>query len=362
MSLSIEPIPYLLHFKFAAGTSRGVLQEKKIWILKLSDTDNPGVHAYGECGPLSGLSVDDVPDFESRLYNVCEGFNQMDLEVFPFNLSMVLEQVVPENLPSVRFGIETTLLDYLNGNKRVIFPNNFSQAEKGISINGLIWMGPKDFMLQQIEDKLKQGYTTLKIKVGALDFEQECAVLSHIRSRYSPEQIEIRVDANGAFSAEQVHTKLERLAAFNLHSIEQPVKAGQTDLIAEVAAGSPIPVVLDEELIGVKDYQQKHHLLKVIQPPYIILKPSLLGGFQQCREWIEIANRLNIGWWITSALESNIGLNAIAQFTGSFRVNMPQGLGTGQLYHNNFPSPLSIQQGHLYYQQDKRWDFSALEN
>lgn len=360
MSLSIEPIPYLLKFKFAAGTSRGVLQEKKIWILKISDSERPDLHAYGECGPLAGLSVDDVPDFENRLHEVCQTFNQLDLEVFPFNLPMILQQIVPQNLPSVCFGLETALLDYLNGSKKVIFSNYFSDSKKGIPINGLIWMGEIDFMLRQIEDKLNQGYTTIKVKVGALDFEQECEVLSFIRSRYSADQIELRVDANGAFSAEEVHFKLERLSAFQLHSIEQPVKAGQATLMKEVAATSPIPIALDEELIGVPDYMQKYNLLKTVNPQYIILKPSLLGGFQQCREWIEIANRLSIGWWITSALESNIGLNAIAQFTASLNIKMPQGLGTGQLYHNNIPSPLAIRDGFLHYDHKAKWDFSSL--
>lgn len=360
MSIRIEPVPYLLHFRFAAGTSRGILHEKKIWILRLTDTENPGVCAYGECGPLAGLSVDDIPDFEVQLQEVCQLFNQLDLEVFPFNLPMIVQQVVPEHLPSVRFGLETALYDYLNGSRRMIFPNAFAAGKQGIPINGLIWMGEKEFMLKQIEDKLQQGYTTIKIKVGAIDFEQECEILRFIRSRFSPEKITLRVDANGAFSAEDVHDKLEKLSAFKLHSIEQPVKAGQTQLMQQIAMESPVPVALDEELIGLPAYMQKFNLLKAIQPPYIILKPSLLGGFQQCREWIEIADRLHIGWWITSALESNIGLNAIAQFTGSFPAQMPQGLGTGQLYHNNFPSPLTIRNGYLHYEEAEKWDFSPL--
>ena len=220
-------------------------------------------------------------------------------------------------------------------------------------------MGDYDFMQQQVQQKLEQGFATLKMKVGAIDFQQELQVLASVRKQFSASEITLRVDANGAFNAENVDTKLEALARFDLHSIEQPVKAGQHELMAQICASSPVPVALDEELIGIFDYREKFALLKKIQPTYIILKPGLLGGFQQTKEWIEIADRLKIGWWITSALESNIGLNAIAQFTSQFHNELPQGLGTGQLYHNNFESPLYIRDGHLFYDLNKEWEFPS---
>jgi len=362
MPLRIVFQPYTLHFRMEAGTSRGVLTQKTSWILKVTDEEQPGVTGYGECGPLPGLSVDDIPDFGAELASVCELFNQLDLEVFPFNLSIILQQVIPEHLPSVRFGIETALLDFMNGGKRVIYNNAFSKGEKGIPMNGLIWMGSYNNMIRQIEDKLEQGYTTLKMKVGAIDFDQECRVLESVRSRFPAEQITLRVDANGAFQPEDVVEKLNRLSEYQIHSIEQPIRPGQTELLATLCASSPVPVALDEELIGISDYRKKFALLKQTQPPFIILKPTLLGGFQHCKEWIEIANRLSIGWWMTSALESNIGLNAIAQFAASFDNQLPQGLGTGQLYHNNLDSPLKTDNGFLFYDKSKSWDLALDEN
>ncbi|MCF2443204.1 o-succinylbenzoate synthase [Dyadobacter sp. CY345] len=360
MPLRIVFQPYTLHFRMEAGTSRGVLTQKTSWILRITDEEQPGVVGYGECGPLPGLSVDDIPDFGAQLAEVCETFNQLDLEVFPFNLSIILQQVIPEHLPSVRFGIEMALLDFMHGGQKTQYKNAFSKGEKGIPMNGLIWMGSYDHMVGQIEDKLEQGYTTLKMKVGAIDFDQECRILQSVRSRFSASQITLRVDANGAFKPEDVENKLKRLSQFDLHSIEQPIRAGQIDLLTELCVSSPIPIALDEELIGISDYRKKFALLKKVQPPYIILKPTLLGGFQHCKEWIEIATRLSIGWWMTSALESNIGLSAIAQFTAAFDNQMPQGLGTGQLYHNNFASPLKTDQGYLFYDKQLNWDLSSL--
>jgi len=362
MPLKIVFQPYILHFRMEAGTSRGVLTQKTSWILKITDEEQPGVVGYGECGPLPGLSVDDVPDFGAQLTEVCSLFNQLELEVFPFNLAIILQQVIPEHLPSVRFGIEMALLDYMNGGQKIQYKNAFSRGEKGLPMNGLIWMGSYDHMISQIEEKLAQGYTTLKIKVGAIDFNQECLILESVRSRFPASQITLRVDANGAFQPDDVYDKLKRLSQYELHSIEQPIRAGQMELLTELCASSPVPVALDEELIGVTDYRKKFALLKKTQPPFIILKPTLLGGFQHCKEWIEIATRLSIGWWMTSALESNIGLNAIAQFTASFDNQMPQGLGTGQLYHNNFASPLKTDHGYLFCDQQQNWDLSSLSD
>ncbi len=362
MSLLIQYQPYVLKFKFEAGTSRGILTQKTSWLVKITDEEQPGTVGYGECGPLPGLSIDDGADFETKLAEICGLFNSLDLEVFPFNLPIILEQLIPAELPAIRFGIETALHDFMNGGQKVLFRNHFSKKEAGIVINGLVWMGSEGSMLQQIEEKLAQGFTTIKIKVGAIDFAQECRVLESIRSRFSSQEIALRVDANGAFSAGEVRDKLDCLAKHSLHSIEQPVAVGQPELMAHLAVSSPVPIALDEELIGKMDYMEKFSLLKTIHPQFIILKPTLLGGFQQCREWIEIAQRLSIGWWITSALESNIGLNAIAQFTAQFDTTLPQGLGTGQIYENNFASPLAIRDGKLFADGADAWDLSALDS
>lgn len=356
MPLKIVYKPHTLHFRKEAGTSRGVLTQKTSWIVIVTDSEQPGVAGYGECGPLPGLSVDDIPDFEAQLADVCSIFNELDLEVFPFNLSIILEQLIPENLPSIRAGIEMALLDIMNGGQRILFKNGFSNNDEGILMNGLIWMGSYENMLAQVEEKLSQGFTTLKMKVGAIDFEQECRILEAVRERFDKDTITLRVDANGAFAADNAKERLARLSAFDLHSIEQPVKAGQHELMADLCATSPVPVALDEELIGIANYRDKFALLKKLAPPFIILKPTLLGGFTATSEWIEIANRLHIGWWITSALESNIGLNAIAQYTAKFNNPLPQGLGTGQLYTNNFDSPLTVENGHLYYRKEVAWE------
>ena len=361
MPLLIQYQPYILKFKFEAGTSRGVMTEKTSWLLKITDEEQPGVTGYGECGPLPGLSIDAGDDFGTKLARICGLFNSLDLEVFPFNLPIILEQLIPAELPAIRFGIETALLDFMNGGKMVLFKNDFSQKKSGIAINGLVWMGSEEFMQRQIGEKLAQGFTTIKIKVGAIDFVQECRMLESIRNRFGPEEIALRVDANGAFVADEVGEKLNRLAEHVLHSIEQPVAVGQLQLMTELATTSPVPIALDEELIGKTDYIEKFSLLKAVHPQYIILKPTLLGGFQQCREWIEIAQRLSIGWWITSALESNIGLNAIAQFTAQYDTGLPQGLGTGQIYENNFSSPLQIREGKLFADGTSTWDLSALD-
>lgn len=362
MPLKIVFQPHTLHFRMEAGTSRGVLTERTSWILRLTDNEHPGIEGIGECGPLPGLSVDDLPDFRDQLASVCDLFNELDLEVFPFNLGIILDQVVPVHLPSVRFGVEMALFDFLNGGQRIYFDSKFERGEAGIPMNGLIWMGSYAHMLEQAEQKLEQGYTTLKMKVGAISFDQECRILEGIRQRFSAEEITLRVDANGAFAPDDAMTKLNILSKFDLHSIEQPIRAGQTDCMAELCAISPVPIALDEELIGVSDYRSKFALLKKIKPPYVILKPTLLGGFRHTKEWIEIANRLNIAWWITSALESNVGLAAIAQFTATFNNSLPQGLGTGQLYDNNIPSPLKTDKGFLYNDRAGNWDFSVVEN
>jgi L-alanine-DL-glutamate epimerase-like enolase superfamily enzyme len=249
----------------------------------------------------------------------------------------------------------------MNGGKRIVFDNEFVKSERQIDINGLIWMGTKSQMLEQIDQKLNAGYDTIKMKVGAINFDAELDCLRYIRERYTQEQVTLRVDANGAFKLEEVVWKLSKLADLQIHSIEQPIKQGQLDIMAELCQSTPLPIALDEELIGHPDYMDKFRLLKKIAPQYIILKPTLLGGFKQCREWIEIAKRLNIGWWMTSALESNIGLNAITQFTAEYQNLMPQGLGTGSLFDNNLTSPLEINKGKVLYNQSVDWDLGVIK-
>lgn len=361
MSLKAVFAKYTLDFKFEAGTSRGVLTHKDSYFVKIFDSENPSVFGLGECAPLKGLSIDDRPDFELQLLGICENFNTLELEVYPWNLNIILEQVLDKSFPSVVFGFETAMLDLMNGGKRKVFNNAFARAERQLDINGLVWMGNKDFMLKQIDQKLEAGYHTIKMKVGAIDFEKECDLLAYIRKRYSAEQITLRVDANGAFSQEEVVEKLKRLSEYQLHSIEQPIRQGNESFMAELCQTTPIPIALDEELIGVREYTDKYRLLKKIMPQYIILKPTLVGGFQQCREWIENANRLKIGWWMTSALESNVGLNAITQFTAEFNNPLPQGLGTGQLYHNNIASPLEIKEGKIRHNPQNAWDLEPLQ-
>ena len=351
---------HTLQFKFEAGTSRGVLTERDTYFIRISDPAQPGV-GVGEASPLKGLSIDDVPGFEDHLADVCRRFSALPASAW--DDPHALAGLVGEAYPALRFGFETALLDLRHGGRRVIFPGPFPEGKTAIPINGLVWMGPAAQMRAQVEEKLAQGYTCLKMKIGAIDFAAECDLLAAIRDRFPPERITLRVDANGAFSPAEAPGKLETLSRFGLHSIEQPIRAGQGAEMARLCRESPVPVALDEELIGVQRSADKRELLTHLRPPFIILKPTLLGGFAHCREWIELAQGLGIGWWLTSALESNVGLNAISQFTASLRPTLPQGLGTGQLYHNNIPSPLRIRNGHLQYEikGDRRPEEGRLE-
>jgi O-succinylbenzoate synthase len=349
---------YILDFKFEAGTSRGILKQKNTWFIKLSDEKNPTVVGIGECGPLVGLSPDDRPDFESKLTKTCLSISNYSFEEL-IDCSL-LEKFKLELFPSILFGIETALLDYKNKGCRIIFPSSFTEKSTAIPINGLIWMGNEKFMQQQLEEKLQQNYNCIKIKIGALDFETELNLIKSIRKNYSPEQITIRLDANGAFSFDDAKEKIKILSEYHIHSIEQPIKAGQTEKMRLLCADTNIPIALDEEIIGIKSKSEKQEILDTIKPQYIILKPTLVGGLAMTKEWIDLAEERNINWWITSALESNIGLNAIAQFTATLNPKIPQGLGTGQLYHNNIDSPLTIRKGNLYYDTAKTWNLISI--
>ncbi|WP_304518092.1 o-succinylbenzoate synthase [Cecembia rubra] len=348
-------LPHHLRFRFDAGTSRGVLKSKTTFFLSAHEAENPKVKGWGEAAPLPKLSVDDIPDFEIQLSNLCAKFSGNDIPKSEQGILNWVSDNIPAELPSIRFAFEVALLDLFWGGRKKIFENAFFDNEKSIPINGLIWMGDRDFMLQQIDKKIAEGYDCIKMKIGAIDFDQECELLEYIRNSFSQEKITLRVDANGAFSAEEAMKKLEKLAQFDLHSIEQPIRQGQSKAMAELCKQTPLPIALDEELINLSEYAEKKKLLEQIMPQYIILKPTLLGGIKASKEWIDLAEELGIGWWMTSALESNIGLNAIAQFTSTYHISMPQGLGTGQLYHNNIDSPLRIDNGFIFYDHNKNW-------
>ena len=336
---------YILNFKQPGGTSRGVLHSKETYFLKLFDGEKWGV---GECALFKGLSADDRPDYEEKLNWLCQNIN-LQTEVLFQNLT---------EFPSIQFGLEQALLSFHSDNPFVIFPSEFTRSKKSIPINGLIWMGTVEFMKQQISEKLKSGFTTLKLKIGAIDFNAELDLIREIRKSFSPADVEIRVDANGAFSPTDALNKLNKLSKFNIHSIEQPIKQNHIKEMATICSKTPIPVALDEELIGVFNLKDKQQLLQLIAPQYIILKPSLVGGFKGSEEWINLAKHNKIGWWITSALESNIGLNAIAQWTFTLNSQMPQGLGTGGLFTNNFDSPLQVKNGQLFYNKSEEFNFN----
>jgi o-succinylbenzoate synthase len=328
-SIRTQLIPKTLQFKQPAGTSRGVYTERKVWFIKITDEEKPEHWGIGEVAPLPNLSCDDVPDFQEVLEFHCRNFSG----------EIPYEDL--EEYPSILFGLETAWRHF-NSNGDILWNTPFAKGEEGITINGLIWMGSYEEMKERIEEKLKAGFHCIKIKIGAIDFEKEFSLLEQIRNDYSPERITLRVDANGAFSPLEAMEKLQRLASLQIHSIEQPIRAGQWDEMAKLCRATPLPIALDEELIGINTTAEKSALLDTIRPQYIILKPSLHGGIRGSEEWIRLAQKRNIGYWITSALESNIGLLAIAQWTSTLNPSIPQGLGTGALYTNNIDLPLKI--------------------
>jgi O-succinylbenzoate synthase len=338
---------YILNFKRPSGTSRGVMNEKETWFIVLEDNGKKGI---GECGILRGLSADDRPDYEEKLQWVCA------------NIHLGKEQLWEALLefPSIQFGVEMAFQSLASENPFLLFPSDFTTGQKNIDINGLVWMGDEAFMKQQIEEKLAQGFHCIKLKIGAIDFQKELDLLHYIRQNFDEKTIEIRVDANGAFSEKEALSKLNQLSGYELHSIEQPIAKNHTDSMAELCKIAPIPIALDEELIGVFSFDDKEQLLQKIQPQYIILKPSFIGGFRGTKEWILLAEKYQINWWITSALESNIGLNAIAQWTFLQHNSMPQGLGTGGLYTNNFDCPLEVKNGKLCYNSELDWHVEIL--
>ena len=343
---------YTFHFKQPGGTSRGVLVSKNSWFIVIYDSDYPNLIGVGECSILSGLSIDDRPDFETQLHNVCD-----KIEDWQYWLEEGLF-----DFPSIRFGLEMAIKDIAEEGDRILFTSEFTNGNAQIPINGLVWMGDYKIMYDRLVEKIELGFSCVKLKIGAINFEEELSLMLSIRKDFQDTDIEIRLDANGAFSSNEVIEKLKRLSEFNIHSIEQPIKQNQWEEMAEVCLKSPIPIALDEELIGIKDRDKIKEMLSIIQPQYIILKPSLLGGFSQSSVFIQEAENQNIGWWVTSALEANIGLNAIAQWTYTLGSNMPQGLGTGEVFTNSIISPLAIKDGSLLYNPSKSWDLKNIIN
>lgn len=342
-----------LHFNFPARTSRGALTEHVAYYLALRAGGQPQVVGWGEAAPLAGLSPDYGPGFEPTVQQFCQQFNAAS----PAALSVAeAAALVPASLPALRFALETAVLDLAGGGRQQLYQNDFSRGQAPIPINGLVWMGDAAFMRAQIRQKLAVGYACLKVKIGSLDFATELALLAEIRAEADPGQLMLRVDANGAFAPGEALAKLHRLAEFGIHSIEQPIAVGQWPALAALCRESPIPIALDEELIGLTDPSRQAELLDAVRPPYLVLKPTLLGGHGATRRWIGLAAARGIAWWITSALESNIGLNAVAQLTGEYAVgSFAQGLGTGQLYDNNLAAPLTIRAGALYYDPAGAW-------
>ncbi len=341
MSLHIRISPRLLHFKQPAGTSRGIYTTRKTWLLELTADELPGRKGIGECAPLPDLSCDASPDYEQTLREMCRNVE----------LTGFIDHDLLRPYPSILFGLETALL-HLQCGTASLSNTPFARGEEGIPINGLVWMGSFDEMLERLESKINAGFRCVKLKIGAIDFDRELELIRHIRRHFSKDEIELRVDANGGFSSGDALDKLERLAQYDIHSIEQPIRQHQWQAMAALCAASPLPIALDEELIGVNDTTQKALLLDTIRPAYIILKPSLHGGMHGSTEWIDMARKRSIGSWITSALESNIGLNAIAHFTATTygsNITMPQGLGTGALFTDNMEMPLEIRGDQLWF-------------
>lgn len=312
----------------------------------------------GEAAPLDGLSPDDPTQIGEILKNGC---NHLEDQLNANEEGSRVIEYISEDFPALRFGFEMALKDYFIGGKRIYYDSAFVKGTQSIPINGLIWMSDKADMLRQIKEKLEAGYKCIKLKIGAIDFDEECNLLAYIRRQFGPNDITLRVDANGAFKPEDALNKLKRLSEYDLHSIEQPIAVGNTEFMKGLCKQSPLSIALDEELIGVYS-EGKRALLSEIHPQYIILKPTLLGGFGPTDEWIKLAEEMGIGWWVTSALESNVGLNAIAQYTAQLPYKSFQGLGTGQLFHNNIPSPLIIEEGNLFYSQSSKWDLSLINN
>lgn len=337
--------------RFELGTSKGPIHARTVWYLIAWNEEAPELKGIGEAALFPGHSKEFPADVKLKLTELCERTSDWKDR---FNGDLV-------DVPSVRFAVEQCLRDLQAGGTKTLFPSAFTLGKQGIPINGLVWMGNKATMRQRIQEQIENGCTTLKMKIGGIGIDDEIELLRAVRKEHSAEELTLRVDANGAFSAQQAPDVLKRLAELQVHSIEQPVPPGLYEVMAELCATTPVPIALDEDLIGLNTRDAKVDLLNHVKPQHIVIKPSLVGGWNATREWIELAKARNIGWWITSALESSIGLNAIAQFTATLNVSTAQGLGTGKVYANNIPSPLLAERGFLRYRPEEEWDLSMLD-
>lgn len=357
MALQASYTKRTFHFAFNARTSRGAIKQRDSWFLKIWDTANPDVFGFGEAAPVAGLSGEKPGDVHDQFENIVNKINNHEKLPTAGTIQDIQSAFGSLNLSSsVYLAVETAFLDYFNGGKRIIFNNDFHKG-KPLEINGLVWMGGLDFMLQQVSIKVDEGFTCIKLKIGGLNFEKELDILQFVRRKYFRDQITIRLDANGAFKSDQVMNKLVGLSTYDIHSIEQPIKPG-SPFLAELCQKTPIPVALDEELTGIKTKAAKEELLDRVKPQYLVLKPTLHGGFLGCAEWIETADARKIGWWLTSSMESNVGLNALAQFAAQYTNPLPQGLGTGMIFKDNIPSPLEVQKGKLLWNSKENWDIT----
>jgi o-succinylbenzoate synthase len=341
-------IRHPLVFVRPAGTSRGILERKPCWFIIL--TSKEGKTGIGEVSFIPGLSVEDPEDLEIRLDHLCKLISRGEMDPL---------QTLP-SMPGVQFALEMAMKDMQTGGRRILYPSDFTEGLKGIPTNGLIWMGAKAFLKNQIREKMRRGFRVLKLKVGSLNFSEEVETVRWIRSEFGLGELEIRLDANGAWKADEAREKMEQLAALGIHSIEQPIAPGQLHDMAELCHDSPIPVALDEDLIGISDPADRAALLERVKPAYLILKPGLLGGFSVAAQWIALAEVYGSGWWITSALESNLGLNAISQWTFQLGASRHQGLGTGALYTNNLASPLKLTGEELWFRPKSKWNLKAI--
>lgn len=337
----------ILQFRKPAGTSRGIMLQKPVWYIYLYDEFEPLIKGIGECSIIPGLSIDNDLMVEDKLAEICKQINSGE---YDFNKELI-------DFPGVAFGLETALLDLNTGGSKILFPSGFTKGEDGIKINGLVWMGNPESMMEQVEDKIDKGYKCIKLKIGAIDFKDELQIIRNIRQQHNANELEIRVDANGAFSIKSVRDILNKLAELDVHSIEQPIMPSQFDEMAGLCADSPVPIALDEELIGKFPLENKKKIIDNIKPHYLVLKPGLLGGFRETTDWINIAKEFKVGWWVTSALESNIGLNAISQWTYTLGNKIYHGLGTGSLYVENIDSPLTIKGEKIFYDPQQKWNF-----
>jgi o-succinylbenzoate synthase len=347
MKASVHPVVF--DFAFEAGTSRGVLKQKTSWFIRLEDA---GVCGWGECSPIAGLSPEPLAILEAKIFTVLEEWVRHPEAILDPHSAWLEELML---WPSLRFALETAYLDFKQGGRHLIFDTDFYRGQQAIPINGLVWMNSIAHMEKQLEDKLQQGFQCIKLKIGHHPVQQELALLKQVRDRFPQEVLTIRVDANGVYTPEQVYAVLDDLAALGVHSIEQPIKAGNHAAMAKLCRESSVPIALDEELIQPSDGQQKKELLSMLKPQYLVLKPSLHGGVLGCRAWIEAAESLGVAWWMTSYLESAIGLNAIAQLVSTYPSLSYQGLGTGALYTKNITSPLAVNNGHLLYNVHQSW-------